>query len=48
MPVGLIVSDSYRDHAFGLRFPSSVNVILGVQFIRSIFALLAALPVLIT
>ncbi|HXR45867.1 MAG TPA: serine/threonine-protein kinase [Candidatus Limnocylindrales bacterium] len=47
MPVGLIVSDSYRNHAFGLRLPSSLNVILGVQFIRSAFALLAALPILV-
>ncbi len=47
MPVGLIVSDSYRNHAFGLRLPSSLNVIVGVQFIRSAFALLAALPILV-
>jgi hypothetical protein len=47
MPVGLIVADSYRNHAFGLRLPSSLPVLLGVQFIRSVFALLAALPILI-
>ena len=47
MPVGLIVADSYRNHAFGLRLPSSLHVLLGVQFIRSLFALLAALPILV-
>ncbi len=47
MPVGLIVSDSYRNHEFGLRLPSSLLALLGVQSIRSIFALLAALPILV-
>ena len=47
MPVGLIVGEYHHNHAFGLRLPSSLNVILGVQFMRSGFALLAALPILV-
>lgn len=47
MPVGLIVGDYYRNHAFGLQFPA-LNVVMGMQLIRGTFALLATLPILIT
>jgi len=46
-PVGLIVGKFYQDQAFGLQMPSSLGVLLAVQFVRSLIALLAALPVLI-
>ena len=46
MPVGLMVGDYYRHHEFGLRFPP-LNVVIGVQLIRSLFALLGVLPILV-
>ena len=46
MPVGLMVGDYYRQQAFGLQMPS-LNVVIGVQFIRSLVTLLAALPLLV-
>jgi hypothetical protein len=45
-PVGLLVQNSYRTQAFGLRLPS-LEVIVGVEFLRSVFFLLASLPILI-
>lgn len=46
MPVGLLVQNSYRDQAFGLRLPG-LGVILAVQFVRSIVFLLGALPIFV-
>ncbi len=46
MPVGLIVGKFYQDQAFGLQLPS-LGVVVGVQFIRGLVALVAALPVLV-
>jgi len=46
MPVGLIVGESYRNQAFDLQMPT-LGVVIGVQFLRSLVALLAVLPVLI-
>ncbi len=47
MPVGMIVGKFYRGHEFGLQMPSSLGVLLGVQIIRSLISLLAALPILV-
>ena len=41
MPVGLIVAEYHFHHSFGLKLPPSLNVLLGVEFLRSGFALLA-------
>ncbi len=46
MPVGLLVQNSYRDQAFGLRLPG-LGVILAVQCVRSIVFLLGALAVFV-
>ena len=45
-PVGLVVAKFYQNQQFGLQMPS-LDVIVGVQVIRSLIALLAALPVLL-
>lgn len=45
-PVGLLVQDAYRAEAFGLRLPS-LQIIIGVQLIRSVIFLLVSLPVLV-
>jgi hypothetical protein len=46
MPVGLMVGKFYQAQSFGLQLPS-LDVVIGVQFIRSLIALLTALPILI-
>jgi hypothetical protein len=46
MPVGLLVGTFYSDREFGLQMPS-LEIVVGVQFIRSLFALSAIVPVLI-
>ncbi len=45
MPVGLMVGKFYQAQAFGLQMPS-LGVVIGVQCLRSLIALLAALPIL--
>jgi hypothetical protein len=46
MPVGLMVGKFYQAQAFGLQMPS-LGVVIGVQCLRSLIALLAAVPILI-
>jgi hypothetical protein len=46
MPVGLMVGKFYQNQSFDLRMPS-LGVVIGVQFLRSLIALLAGLPILI-
>ena len=46
MPVGLMVGKFYQNQAFGLRMPS-LGMVIGVQCLRSLVALLAALPFLV-
>ena len=46
MPVGLMVGKFYQNQSFGLQMPS-LGVVIGVQFIRSLIALLAVLPILV-
>lgn len=46
MPVGLLVQHSYRDQAFGLRLPG-LEVVIAVEFVRSIVFLLGAVPVFV-
>ncbi|MGA9778007.1 MAG: hypothetical protein ACLPRE_04615 [Limisphaerales bacterium] len=46
MPVGLLVGKFYQNQSFGLQMPS-LGVVIGVQFVRSLVALLAALPLLV-
>jgi hypothetical protein len=45
-PVGMIVGKYYRSHDFGLQMPSSLGVLIGVQILRSLISLFAALPIL--
>jgi hypothetical protein len=45
MPVGLMFAKVYQQQSFNLQLPT-LNVLIGVQFIRSLIALLAVLPVL--
>lgn len=45
-PVGLLVQEAYRAEAFGLHLPS-LQVIIGVQLVRSVIFLLVSLPVLV-
>ena len=45
MPVGLMVGRVYQQQSFNLQLPT-LNVVIGVQFIRSLIALLAVLPIL--
>jgi hypothetical protein len=45
-PVGLLVQHSYRDEAFGLRLPSG-EVVIAVEFVRSIVFLLGAIAVFV-
>jgi hypothetical protein len=46
MPVGLMVGKFYQNQSFDLHLPS-LGVVVGVQFVRSLIALLAVLPILI-
>jgi hypothetical protein len=46
MPAGLIVAEYHHQHSYGLKLPSSMPALLAVEFLRSGFALLTALPVL--
>jgi len=46
IPVGLMVGKFYQDQSFDLRLPS-LGVVIGVQFVRSLIALLAVLPILV-
>jgi hypothetical protein len=46
MPVGLMVGKYYQNESFDLHMPS-LGVVIGVQFIRSLIALLAGLPILV-
>lgn len=46
MPVGLMVGKFYQNQSFGLQMPS-LGVVMGVQFIRSLIALLVVLPILV-
>ena len=46
MPVGLMVGKYYQTESFDHQIPS-LGVVIGVQFIRSLIALLAGLPILV-
>jgi hypothetical protein len=46
-PVGLVVGKLYRAQSFGLRMPSSLTMLLGLQCARSLVSLSAALPLLV-
>lgn len=46
MPVGLMVGKFYQNQSFGLQMPS-LGVVIGVQFVRSLIALLVVLPILV-
>ncbi|HUA36896.1 MAG TPA: hypothetical protein VMA35_00695 [Candidatus Sulfopaludibacter sp.] len=45
MPVGLMVGKSYQSQSFNLQMPT-LNVVIGVQSLRSLTALAAVLPML--
>jgi len=45
MPVGLMVGRFYQNQSFNLQMPT-LNVVIGIQFLRSLIALLAVLPIL--